>query len=65
MELLKTKRILKDIVRTLISENDLLKALSVEAVNTANYVINRYLIRLILKKTPYELFKDKKPNVSY
>jgi len=41
------------------------KSLWAETVNTTNYVLNRCLIRLILKKTPYELFKNKKPNVSY
>jgi len=31
-----------------------------DAVNTACYVLNRVLIRPILKKTPYELFKGRK-----
>ena len=51
--------------KTLICENDLPKSLWAEAIKTANYVLNRCLIRPILKKTPYELFKGKKPNVSY
>jgi len=28
-------------------------------------VLNRVLIRPILKKTPYELFKGRKPNISH
>ena len=36
-----------------------------EAVNTSCYVLNRILLRPILKKTPYELWKNKKPNISY
>jgi len=28
-------------------------------------VLNRILIRPILKKTPYELFKGRKPNISH
>ena len=28
-------------------------------------MLNKALIRLIWKKTPYELFKEKKPNISY
>ena len=36
-----------------------------EAVNTSCYVLNRVLLRPILKKTPYELWKNKKPNISY
>ncbi|KAL8097244.1 hypothetical protein AgCh_030390 [Apium graveolens] len=37
----------------------------VEAVNIACYVLNRVLIRPILDKTPYELLKKKRPNISY
>jgi len=36
-----------------------------EAVNIANYVLNQCLIHLILKKTPYELFKGRKLNIFY
>ncbi|KAH9705479.1 hypothetical protein KPL70_011888 [Citrus sinensis] len=36
-----------------------------EAVNTACYVLNRVLIRPNLNKIPYELWKDKKPNIGY
>ena len=43
-------KILEDIVRILICKNDLSKLLWAEAVNTANYVLNRYLIRPILKR---------------
>jgi len=35
-----------------------------EAIYT-NYFLNRYLIHLIFKKTPYELFEGWKPNISY
>ena len=34
-------------------------------VNTACYVQNRIYIRLLLNKTAYELFKGRKPNISY
>jgi len=30
----------------------------------ATYIINEYRIRPILKKTPYELFNEKAPNIS-
>ena len=36
-----------------------------EAVNTACYIINRAMVRPILKKTPYELYKGKRPNLSH
>ena len=29
------------------------------------YIVNRLLIRPILKKTPYKLYKGTKPNISY
>ena len=33
--------------------------------NTSCYILNRVLIRSSLDKTPYELWKNKKPNISY
>ena len=36
-----------------------------EAVNTACFIINRVYIRPILKKTPYELWKGRRPNIAY
>jgi len=39
--------------------------LRVDAVSTACYVLNRVLIRLILKKTLYTLFRGRKPNLSH
>ena len=35
------------------------------AINTSYYIINRAMIMLILKKTLYELFRERKPNISY
>ena len=36
-----------------------------EAINIACYILNRVLIRSRLKKTPYKLWKGRKPNISY
>jgi len=36
-----------------------------EAINTVGYIINRVYFHPGTKKTPYELWKNKKPNVSY
>ncbi|CAN1166228.1 Retrovirus-related Pol polyprotein from transposon TNT 1-94 [Linum perenne] len=36
-----------------------------EAVNTACYITNRALVRSRLKKTPYEIWKGRKPNIGY
>ncbi|KAH9716551.1 hypothetical protein KPL71_021497 [Citrus sinensis] len=51
--------------RTMLNENSLPKYFWAEAVNTACYVLNRVLIRPNLNKTPYELWKDRKPNIGY
>jgi len=56
---------LEEIARTLLNETNLPEYFRADAVNTACYVLNRVLIRPILKKTPYELFKERKPNISY
>jgi transposase InsO family protein len=58
-------RSLQEMARTMIHENNLAKHFWAEAVNTACYVQNRIYIRPILEKTAYELFKGRKPNISY
>ena len=58
-------RTLEDMSRAMLLENSMPKYFWAEAVNTANYVLNRCLIRPLLKKTPQELFKGRKPIVSY
>jgi len=50
-------RSLEELARTMLNENSLLKYFWADVVNAACYVLNRVLIRPILKKTPYELFK--------
>ena len=45
---------LEELVRTMLNENSLPKYFWADAINTASYVLNRVLIRPILKKTPYE-----------
>ncbi|KAK2396143.1 putative mitochondrial protein [Trifolium repens] len=46
-------------------ETKLAKYFWAEAVNTACYIHNGIYIRPILNKTTYELFKGRKPNISY
>jgi len=58
-------RSLQELARTMIHENNLAKHFWAEAVNTACYVQNRIYIRPLLNKTAYELFKGRKPNISY
>ena len=58
-------RSLQEMARTIIHENNLAKPFWAEAINTTSYVQNRIYIRPILEKTSYELFKGRKPNISY
>ena len=58
-------RNLQEMARTMLNENNLPKYFWVEVVNTSCYVFNKILLRLILKKTPYELWKNKKPKINY
>ena len=58
-------RTLEEKARTMLCENNLPKYFWAEAVNSACYILNRALIRPILKKTPYELWNERKPNISH
>jgi len=51
--------------RTMLNANSTPKHFWAEAINTACYLQNRIYIRPLIKKTPYELWKNKKPNISY
>ena len=50
---------------TMLCESNLSKYFWAKAINTAYYILNHTLIRSILKKTPYELWKGRKPNIGY
>jgi len=58
-------RTLQEMARTMIHENNLAKHFWAEAVNTTCYIENRIYIRHILEKIAYELFKGRRPNISY
>ena len=49
----------------MLNDTNLPKFFWVDVVNIACYIMNRALIRPILKKTPYELYKGRKPNISH
>jgi len=55
----------EELARTMLSESSILKYFWADAVSTSCYVVNRVLIRPILKKTPYELFNGRKPNINH
>ena len=58
-------RTLIEMARTMLDEYKTPDRFCAEAINTACYSINRLYLHRILKKTSYELFTGKKPNVSY
>ncbi|CAM8947603.1 unnamed protein product [Rhodiola kirilowii] len=51
--------------RTMLIESRLARSFWAEAMNAACYVLNRCYLRPILNKTPYELLKGRKPNISH
>src|SRR3954463_10074449 len=58
-------RTLQEMARTMINETNMAKHFWAEAINSVCYIQNRISIRPILNKTPYELWKNRKPNISY
>jgi len=58
-------RSLEELARTMLTGSSLPKYFWADAANTSCYVMNRVLIRPILKKTPYELFNGRKPNINH
>ena len=58
-------RSLEEEARTLLNKTKLPKYFWVDVVSTICYTLNMVLIRSILKKTPYELYKGRKPNISH
>ena len=51
--------------RAMLHNKDVARNLWGEAVNTACHMVNRVYFRPDTKKTPYELWKGRKPNVKY
>ncbi len=58
-------RTLEEMARTMLCESNLPKYFWGEAINTSCHILNRVLLRPIIKKTPYELWKNRKPKVNY
>jgi len=58
-------RTLQEMARAMIHGNGVPEKFWAEAISTACYVINRVYVRLGSDKTPYEIWKGKKPNLSY
>ena len=58
-------RTLQGMARTMLHEFGIARRFWAEAINTACHVYNRVFLRPHTKKTPYELYHDKKPSISY
>ena len=50
-------RSLEELARNMLNETSWPKYFWGNVINTTSYVLNRVLIKPVLKKTPYELFK--------
>ena len=58
-------RSLEEGARTLLNETNLPKYFWADAISIVCYTLNKLLVRPILKKTPYEPYKGRKPNISH
>jgi hypothetical protein len=58
-------RVIQDMARVMMHAKNLAQHFWGEAVNTACHIINRVYLRPETDKTPYELWKGKKPTVKY
>lgn len=58
-------RILQEMTITMLCKNSLPKHIQAMIINTAYYIKNKVLIRLLLEKNPYEPWKDRKLNIGY
>ena len=59
------KRVIQEMARAMLHNKDMARNLWGEAVNTTCHMVNRVYFRPGTKKTPYELWKGRKPNVKY
>jgi hypothetical protein len=51
--------------RSMLAEYNVSNSYWAKAINTACHASNRLYYHKLLKKTPYELFLGRKPNISY
>ncbi|KAK0570630.1 hypothetical protein LWI29_004098 [Acer saccharum] len=58
-------RVLQEMAHVMLLSNKVPRNLWAEAINTACYIGNRVFLRPGTKQTSYELWKGRKPNVSY
>ncbi|GJT61780.1 retrovirus-related pol polyprotein from transposon TNT 1-94 [Tanacetum coccineum] len=58
-------RTLQEMSRTMLNEQSIPQKFWCNVVDTSTYILNRILIRPILGKTPYEIFRGRKPSLEY
>ncbi|GKA19543.1 retrovirus-related pol polyprotein from transposon TNT 1-94 [Tanacetum coccineum] len=58
-------RTLQETSRTMLNEQSIPQKFWCNVVDTSTYILNRILIRPILGKTPYEIFRGRKPSLEY
>ena len=58
-------RVLQEMAKVMIHMHDTQCNFWVEAINRAYYIVNRIFLRLGTKKTSYELWTRRKPNLKY
>ena len=58
-------RVIQEMARAMLQNKDVARNLWGEVVDTACHTVNRVYFKLGTKKTPYELWKGRKPNVKY
>lgn len=58
-------RVIQEMARAMLHNKDVARNLWGEAVNTACHTVNKVYFRPGTKKTPYKLWKGRKPNVKY
>ncbi|GKA70809.1 retrovirus-related pol polyprotein from transposon TNT 1-94, partial [Tanacetum coccineum] len=61
----KKNRTLQEMSRTMLNEQSLPQKFWCNAVDTSTYILNQILIRVILRKTTYEILRGRKPTLDY
>ena len=58
-------RVIQEMARAMLHNKDMTRKFQGEAINIACHTVNRVYFRPSTKKTSYELWKGRKPNVKY
>ena len=58
-------RVIQEMARAMLHNKDVARNLWGEAINAACHTVNKVYFKPGTKKTPYELWKGRKPNVKY